>query len=118
MNFKSIVACVLLGLGCSSMNFAVLVKMPSAGELKERLKGFGDFTEKTGIDQALANQEKKPLGVFQSLNLAIADYEAKTSRFAAFMVEMNKPFILEALLQDSPEALKDLEGHGLYKPAQ
>lgn len=108
---------VMVGLTTLSC-FATPITMPSAEVLKQRLNdaGFTHFIEKTSIVKDLAGQQKEVLGVATSVDLALYDYsENLKNPMMARMMEMRKPQLLQALLQDHPAALKELADRGLYK---
>ena len=108
---KKLILLILLNMGISQ---AVLVKLPNAEILSERLssKGFGHFAEKTQIVNQLANQELEVLGVMVAVDLALSDYhENLNNPTMAASMEMNKPVLLNLILKDSPKALEELRKH-------
>lgn len=105
-------------LSIATTGVATPVKIPSAQVLTSRLGGFEHFIEKTNFVKNVADKELEPLGVAVSIETALFDYAEymKAVPNMETVMEMNKPMIFEACLKDHPEALAELEGHGLYKP--
>ena len=122
MKLKLIAAVALLTI--TPLSFAGRVKMPSAQVLHERLQGFEHFVEKTSIVKQLADRELEALGVANALELSLYDYDeilkkgmpAQQARMLQVQMQMNKPILLKALLEHSPEALKELEEKNIYEP--
>lgn len=104
-------------------SYAVLVTLPNKQTLTQRLASIGldHFIEKTKIVSQLAGQEKEALGVAIAVECALYDYNEyltqsmpdKQSRMMATLMNMRKPQIIEAILQDSPDALAELKQHKL-----
>jgi len=107
-----------------------LIIMPDAATLTARLNGLSqlsDFATKTKIVSELAGEEKFSLGVVNALNEAMLEYTAPknlkgmpkpTKEAYIKSLEMRKPVILQALLQDHPQALASLKKQGLYNPSE
>ena len=108
-----------------SLSFAVLVKMPKAGILNSRLNEAGliDFAKETQIAQDLGNKELEALGVAMKIATASADYAQKVQKntpqpYANILLTQFKMMhndIYKVILQDSPEALKELADAKLYQ---
>lgn len=95
---------------------AVLITLPEAKVLTARLQqaGFDDFIEKTDIVKNLAGQQKEALGVNMAVELALYDYNKYLENpMMARIMQMRKPQLIETLLQDSPDAVKELKDQGL-----
>lgn len=95
---------------------AVLITLPEATVLTARLQqaGFDHFIEKTNIVKNLAGQQKEALGVSTAVELALYDYNQYLKNpVMATMMQMRKPQLIEALLQDSPDAIKELKDLGV-----
>lgn len=111
---------VLLAASLNGVTPQKTYPMPSEAVLNQQLqdKGLDHFNEKTGIAQKLGGTEKLTRDVFIQLELAIDDYSKhlKGSGMPPIVAEttlraisMSKPMILEALLQEHPEALEELK---------
>ena len=95
---------------------AVLITLPEAKVLTARLQqaGFDHFIEKTDIVKNLAGQQKEALGVSMAVELALYDYNQYLKNpMMATMMQMRKPQLIGTLLQDSPDAVKELKDQGL-----
>jgi hypothetical protein len=95
-----------------------IIELPSAQILRERLqaKGLSHFAEKTEIDKELGNQKLYPSGVVLAVEQALYDYDKYMKMPAAnVLMQRRKPQILEALLQDHPEAIINLKTHGFLQ---
>lgn len=121
MNNRSYLIVSLALFNCFiSTNYAMgqkkAVTLPSAQVLQKRLGDLGlqHFLEKSKLDTRLGGQEKYPMGVAVDVELALYDYaqylgNPMTSR----ILQMRKSEIIEAILQDYPEAITDLQNKGL-----
>ncbi len=108
-----------------STNFA-MIEMPTAEVLEERLNkaGFGHYMEKTDIVESLANKELVPIGVHNIVFTSMLDYSKHLEETmpgpyckagqAAFYIRKRQLF--EVLLEDFPEALKELEENEFIGP--
>jgi hypothetical protein len=95
------------------------LKMPAESILNDRLhgQGFDHFMEKTGIVQRIAGQELHPGGVVLAVELALHDYDevlkkgmpAAMARQMSFLMQMRKSQLLDAILQDIPEASRTVD---------
>lgn len=92
------------------------IQLPPASVINQRLEDLGlrYFLEKTKIDQQLGNQKKYPIGVALTVELSLSDF-AKTvgNPVASRLMQMQKPEIIKAILQDFPEAIAELEKQGV-----
>jgi hypothetical protein len=120
MNLRILVLLALFGVSFSC--HAVLVKMPSAKILAERLEEMhlGYFAQKTNIVEDLAGQEKEAIAVVVALNVAFLSYskvlrENPHAGMLEFQVNLLKLDLLNTLLQDFPDAIEELKSSGLYK---
>jgi hypothetical protein len=116
---KKLMLIAVLGL-CSTLSAIQdkVIILPSAEILEQRLQAIGlhHFLEKTKLHRVLGNQEKYPLGVAVETELALYDYnEYMQDQIIAVQMQMHKPLILEALLQDHPEAIENLKLYGILK---
>ena|SRR5690349_15225464 len=97
----------------------IYVELPSKEVLKDRLnsKKMQHFMEKTNIISELAGQREALIGVVVTIELALSDY------FKLFPDTMNissclilwRENLFEAFLQDTPDALKQLQLLNFYK---
>lgn len=110
---KLILSTILLCTISKAMN---TIQLPSAEILGKRLSenGLGHFMEKTKIDKDLGGRQLYPLGVANAVETALYDYDQylKQPQIAVLM-QTRKPQIIEIILQDHPEAIKDLEERGI-----
>ena len=100
-------------LGVVATSYAEPVKLPNRDVLAHRLreKDFGHFIEKTDLIATLADQEKEALGVITAVELAFCDYKAKMQNpMIEMMMQMRKPELIETILNDYPEAIKEAQG--------
>jgi hypothetical protein len=107
MKLNIITLSVLLNAAC----FATPVLMPTAEVLNKRLDEIGmrHFAQKTTIVEDLADQNKDALGVAVAVESALDDYSEKVKNpMLTNTVGMQKSLIIKTLLQDYPEALKEL----------
>lgn len=103
--------------------FAVNVKMPDAEILNKRLNNIGMqyFAEKTKAVSNLADKELTAIGVATIVETSLYDYHkyladsmpANYLQIYAIQMQMNKPMLIKALLQDSPEAINELKEFNL-----
>lgn len=98
-----------------SSSYAVLVTMPDAKILQERLSahGFDHFMEKTRIVQQLAGQQKEALGVAMAVELALYDYCQSLPPMMQSLMTMRKPQLIEALLEGQSAAIQELKDNKL-----
>ena len=97
-----------------------ILVLPNANVLTHRLHDLGldHFMEKTDIVKQLAGQEKAPMGVVMAVELAIYDYR-KCVKMPIInnMMQMTKPNIIKAILEDHPIELeclmKELKKEGI-----
>lgn len=115
MKFKYIPLLVLCSI--NFLSFAVLVKMPNGEIINKRLNeiGFEHFADNTGIADELADKELQANQIVTILKNSFHEYAKHMPRpeLTVAQMEIDKPYILEALLQNSPEALQELEKQGL-----
>lgn len=109
-----------------SLSHAVRVKMPSGGQISDRLKDEGliEFAQVTEIATKLANQKFQAVGLANSIAAYMQDYKDYIAQsysednavilLAQFSIMQSK--IYRAIFKDYPEALEELKGFGLYKP--
>lgn len=99
----------------------VLVKLPSAKVLGERLQGLrmAHFMEKTGLHEDLGDQERYAVGVAIAVEMAYSEYDNyfKKSGVQSMMGVINlvKDSLIKAILKDSPEAIAELVAAKLIK---
>jgi hypothetical protein len=108
---------LLLG-ACNGLIAMEAVKLPSQKEISSRISNLGmdHFVEKTKIDKTLGDQERYPTGVSLAVELALYDYnEYLKQPMMANLMQMRKPEIITAILQDHPEAIESLKKDGLLK---
>jgi len=94
---------------------AKTVTLPSADVLQKRLGRLvsAHFLEKTKLDKQLGGSETIPTGVVISVELAMHDYiQLVGNPMIARQMEMVKPRIIAAILQDYPEAIENLKALG------
>lgn len=114
-------------LSCSSLSFAVLVKMPDAETLKNNLAeiGLSHFAEKSKIVEDLANRKIEALGVAIVIETHLYDYIAyleqsgmpeKLLHMHQIQMQMHKPLLFEAILKGHKDALQQLKDANLYQP--
>ena len=97
---------------CVSTSEATFVRLPHAKVLRQRLSenGFDHFMEKTEIIASLTDRELDVLGVIIVVNQSLyAYYQYLKNPMTIMTIEMRKTDLLELILQDSPDALEDLE---------
>ena len=96
-----------------------LVKLPSAQILNKRLKDMESlqhYLEKTRIDKELGDQELHPMGVVLSVELSLYNYaQSLKNPLMETLMQMRKPDIVKAILQDSPQAISELEKQGFFQ---
>lgn len=114
MNFKKIT--LILGLLLVKLNFvnSVPVKLPCKEVLSQRFyeNELSHFMEKTTIVQQLADKSKEPSGVALILDLALYDYsEYNKNPMMDAVMHMRRKNILEIILKDYPEELKELKAN-------
>lgn len=79
-------------------------------------KGFQHFIEKTKIDKDLANRELYPLGVIMAIETHLYDYnEYLKNPMMSRLMQMRKPEIIDILLQNHPEAIRNLVNQGVLQ---
>ena len=94
-----------------------LIKMPSEAVLKERLKGYDHFVEKTEIHKELADREMYPFGVANLVTFSIEDYcNMGFPSMLCFAMRMHKPIIIRSILGDNPAAIAELVEAGILQP--
>lgn len=72
------------------------------------------FIDKTRLDQKLGNQELYALGVAAATELALSDYnEYLKNPLMNKLMLINKTKIIKLILEDHPEAIKELQDEGL-----
>ena len=122
MKLKLIAVSALLSI--TSLSFAGHVKMPPAQDLHERLRDFKHFVEKTNIVNELAGKELQVLSVAVAVDASLYFYNKYLEKGgmqpqkARVMQMQMRPFLFKALLQYSPEALRELKEKGIYKPIE
>ena len=105
------------------------IKMPGSSVLQKRLDKIAmtHFAEKTNIISKLADKEERICSIAMIVACSIHDFfkyikEAGTPEemvsIEIGLINMNVPFIFEALLEDEPAALEELKQQGLYKPVK
>jgi len=89
------------------------VVLPSQQELSSRLcsMGLNHFVEKTRIDKQLGGQQRHPLGVATAVELALYDYD----QLYRTKMQMFKPMIVKAFLQEHPQAIDYLKQQNLLQ---
>ncbi|HEX2977888.1 MAG TPA: hypothetical protein VHO47_02105 [Candidatus Babeliales bacterium] len=108
MRHSFLIACGLLSV--NSQNFAY--KISSADVVNKKLGDFGHFIEKTDIVNNLAGKEMETNELIVKIDSAIKEYVKEyweSSTYIEYQLKARKSEIVHALLQDSPEALKELE---------
>ncbi len=90
------------------------VSLPSKEVLRERLGclGIWYFMEKTNIVERLANKELYPSGVALAVMQAMSDYAKLEEDSTVFM---QRHHIIKVILQEYPDAIKELEAKGYLK---
>jgi hypothetical protein len=86
--------------------------MPDVKTLTERLRNanFVHLIEKTDLVDSLANKEVEAIGVVTAVDFALSDYDQNLQQTAiAVIAKQRKPQLLKVLLQDSLDAIKELE---------
>lgn len=116
----------VLTVSLNSITFCVLVQMPDAQTLHERLnkKGLGDFATKSNIIAQLQNKQLESLAIAQFVEEALSHFdiylETKMSPEMAknfsLQLHMNKPMLYKALLMHCQESLDELHEIGIYQP--
>ena len=94
------------------------VELSSQQELSSRLcsMGLNHFVEKTRIDKQLGGQQKHPLGVVTAVELALYDYDqCVQNKMVAVQMQMFKPMIVKAFLQEHPQAIDYLKQQNLLQ---
>lgn len=101
-----------------------IITMPNTQILEKRLadNGFIHFMQTTNIVKYLADQNKAPIGVSLVVAASYLEYDKHLKeRFSAKLslaqgrmdiIEKKKRQLFELLLEDAPEALKELEEGG------
>jgi hypothetical protein len=119
---KLILLCTLTFLGTNSAvsrdeKTKSLYTMPDEAVLKKRLSyaGFDFFDKTTHLSKQLANQEKYCLVIAMTVEIALYNFEQAVDPLTARLMYMRKSQLLEALLEDCPQCLKELEAKGLYE---
>ena len=111
--------CSLLTLTVS-ISQAVLVKLPRANIINDRLQelGLGHFAEKTKLASKISEQELEAIGVAIAVELAILDYseDPGITNHASAGIQALEPTIIRALLQHSPDAIHQLEILDILRP--
>ena len=114
MKLKSALFC-LLSLSTLS-SFGVIVKMPNAQILHQKIEflGLRYFNEKTHLIDNLANKELNAVQVAFAIERALDKFSEHiknnpTMAEASLIMLSLKPFLLKSLLEDFPEAIKELE---------
>lgn len=99
-------------------------KMPDKDTLKEKLAGFDDFVEKTGIIEQLAGKEVTPLQVAVVIEDAFAVYNKKCEKghegrmtlFDLFCAQNHKRFTEKAIFKVlCPGRLVEMQELGIYE---
>jgi hypothetical protein len=74
------------------------------------------FIEKTNLFKKLANRDNHPRSVAIDIDLAIYDFAKDMGdSTTAKVMQLEKPLILKAILQDYPEAIQLLRNEGTLK---
>lgn len=117
MNTKYFLALCLFG-AANGLLAMETITLPEQKIIAQRLRNIGldHFVEKTKIDKQLGGQERYPLGVGVAVECALYDYnEYLENPQMAFMMQMNKPTIIKAILQDHPQAIESLKKDGVLE---
>lgn len=106
-------------LSISPLCLAVLVTMPDEKTIAEHLKkmGLNEFNQSAQLSQSLAGNQLSACDVEMDVEIALYRYCSHINGFhAASKIANRKSEILEALLQDNPDALRELAALKLYFP--
>lgn len=114
MKLSSIAILMLLNIATLSC-FGMQVTIPSASILKQKLNelDLADFSEKTDIVDRLGGKELGARTVVFIVESAIKDYLLRSPRVNIFKMEMARPVLMEMILENSPEAVKEYKKNGL-----
>jgi hypothetical protein len=102
---KNFFLSVMMLLSFNNVMHAMLVRLPDAATLTQRLHGFSDFTEKTKIIQQLASKEIGVESFAVNLEYFFHVYRRQTSRET--VAQLDKASISKAFLADFPEAIEE-----------
>lgn len=73
--------------------------------------GFDHFAEKTDIARQLSGQSLYPVGVNMTIELALADYDAKLGNpMVSRLMRMRKKDLIQCLAPDYPDLVQTIEG--------
>jgi hypothetical protein len=92
------------------------VTLPSAKILTVRfnkLQGFDQFNEKTGLANELGDKKYFPVVIALKTDLALNTYFQHKSKDPETVSVHNRSILLEAILQDNPTVIENLKNHGV-----
>ncbi|MBI2774856.1 hypothetical protein HYX58_02530 [Candidatus Dependentiae bacterium] len=98
----------------STMNNAMttLVTLPDSETIKKRLEALqlNDLVRVTSIHKKFGGKEYYPVGVYHGTEISIDDYNQyyKDSPKLHDLMQSFAPIIVNTILQDHPEAIKEL----------
>ena len=98
------------------------ITLPPAATIKQRLHemGLNHFLEKTKFDQKLGGEKRAPEGVVIAFDLSMYDYAENLkgqpmARSILGTLHLVRPKVIKAILQEHPQAFKQLEDEGYFK---
>jgi hypothetical protein len=103
---KKLFLSLMVLLSFNNVMHAVLVRLPDAATLTQRLQGFEDFVEKTNIIRQLAGIDMEAIPLAISIQCNVDSYNQHPS--AQALTEAQRSAIFRAIFVGFPEAIKEL----------
>lgn len=100
----------ILALWLASTLNAISVTMANRQELEQRLRAnkFDHFMEKTNLVSRLAGKKTDVFDILIAVNHSWSKYKQDLNNSAmAALINSRKPELIEVLLQDNPDAIKE-----------
>jgi len=96
----------------------VVAKIADSATLTARLskEGFDHLMEKTRIVKYLAGKELETCIILSSIEQALFEYNKCSPAMAAAIAAFSKRRLIQSILQDNQESLKECEVLGAFKP--